>query len=238
MEPGPNTKRQLDELGRNWKQGEHILISGGTGSGKTTLASKLVDLRVRRGGYVVVFVGKTSVDRTITENYAGWTRWTKWKRKPNVSENRILLWPDTRRLRGRKAIVSHQKSVFLEALDSLMNVGKWTVQFDEGLYMTDPIFMGLGSELAMAHAQGRSNELTLLTLCQRPANLPLIIYGSADHAFAGQTRVDSDLLRLSNLGGGQSKKDLSVRMTDLGKRDFLWIPARSELEPQVVNLKR
>ncbi len=238
MEPGPKTQEQLRLLGQNWNTGEHVLVSGGTGSGKTTLASKIVKLRLDRGAYVVNFVAKPNADETILKEYAGWSRWTEWKRKPNQGERRVLLWPDTSKCRGRKEIISHQRSVFLKAIERLMVSGRWTVQFDEGLYMVDPTFANMSADIAMAHALGRSADLTLITLCQRPANLPLIIYGSADHAFASQTRVEADMLRLANLGGGQDKRELGKMLSNLRKRDFLWIPARAEgIDPQVVNLK-
>lgn len=238
MKPGPVTQEQLERLSSVWKQGEHMLISGATGSGKTALARHIDQIRINKGGHVIVFVCKLGVDETIMTDYKGWIRWKTFKKKVSPHENKVLLWPDLSKgktIRDKRAI---QREVFAEALDKLSEIGFWNVHIDEGLYMCDPKFMNLADELAMLHYMGRSSKLTVTTLSQRPSNIPLIIYGSASHAIIGRAREAQDVKRLSELGGRNSAKELAARIDSQSKHDFLWVPVAPDWEPETINLKR
>lgn len=213
-----------------------MLLSGSTGSGKTALARHVDQIRIDAGGHVVVFVCKLTPDPTIVQDYKGWTRWKKWKKRPGPHENRILLWPDTDKYKTLNEKVEHQRQVFGEALDALSNSGRWTIHIDEGLYVANPTFLNLGSQLAMLHAMGRSSKLTIITLTQRPSHLPLIIYSSASHAMIGRARERVDVNRLAELGGRQGSKELSARIDSQGRHDFLWIPVAPDWDAETINL--
>jgi energy-coupling factor transporter ATP-binding protein EcfA2 len=224
-------------MGDVWNQGEHVIISGSTGSGKTALARHVDQIRIDRGGFVMVLVCKLGKDETIMNDYKGFTRWKDWKKNPSKHENKVLLWPDTDKEKG-DAKLELQRDVFGKTFDNLLDVGKWNLHVDEGLYVCDPTYLGMSRKLALLHAMGRSSKLTITTLTQRPSHLPLIIYSSASHAFIGRTREQIDNKRLSELGGRNSAKELSSRINSQGRHDFLWVPVATDGEPETVNLAR
>ena len=236
---GPNSVEQFGRLAREWKQGEHVMVSGPTGSGKTELTRHLDEIRLNAGGHVLVMVGKLGYDETIAREYKGWTRWhdfRKGKRAVAPSDNRILLWPNTKGMKLKEAR-AHQREVFGEAFDILLSKGRWTLHVDEGLYTCDPKFLGLSDELAMLHAMGRSSGLTIITLMQRPSNVPLIVYGSASHAFIGQARERVDSQRLGTLQGNESSKELMQLVSTQGRHDFVWVPVGPDWPAEHINLR-
>lgn len=214
-----------------------MLISGATGSGKTALGRYVDQVRIDRGGFVMVMVCKPRPDRTILNDYKGFVRWKEWKKNPSPHENKVLLWPDTDKVKKMDDALDIQRDVFGRAFDELYRIGKWTLDVDEGLYTCSPYYLNLGSELAMLHAIGRSSNLTIITKVQRPSHVPLIIYSSASHAMIGRNQESTDVKRLSELGGRTSAKELAARISAQGRHDFLWVPVAPDWEPETINLR-
>ena len=211
------------------------MITGGTGSGKTLLARELDQIRLDRGGAVVVFVCKLKPDDTIRDNYKGWTRWTSWKKNPTMTENRILFWPKVENLPLKDA-VKLMKTEFEHALDEIGKIGKWTVHIDEGLFVSSPQYLGMGSTMGMLYQMMRSSKGTMITLAQRPSHLPVSIYANLSHAFVGRASELPDLKRLADMDSMVNSKVLQRMINQNGKHDFIWIPIGSDAEPERMNL--
>jgi hypothetical protein len=235
VKPGPVAGGQLRRLHAIHRQGEHALVTGPTGSGKSTLGKELVENRARHGSYVMVFSTKLRPDETLDREFKDYTVWKKFKKKPKVYEDRVILRADTRKMSTRQALL-HQRQVFGEALDELMHVGHWTFMVDEGFYFCHPQFLGLAQPLALHYAQGRTGKLTAITLAQRPANLPLIIYDNISHAFVGRVRDEEDRKRLANIGAGDKRLHESLKRQ--GLHDFTWFPIAPDWPGEPFNLAR
>lgn len=201
----------------NWKQGEHVSIIGPTGCGKTTLESRLLDVR----DSVVIFVTKIH-DDTISKDfpYPEWQRIEKWP-PPKTWMGKVLLWPKpeaTIRDTYRK-----QRAVFKDALDSIFRERNWCVVFDEQHYMCKQL--GLEVENAMLLQQGRSSGLSVVNGTQRPSWVPVVTYSSATHAMIWRTTYRDDLRRLAELGG-VDMRGLQANLLTLGKHDFIYVNTR------------
>ena len=217
---------------RGWRQGEHILIAGPTSAGKTTLASKLLPLR----SHTVMLVTKLD-DPVFAAEFKDWTRLYAWpKGGPPSYERRVLLWPKPGKTLAATREV--QRQVMADALDAIATQGKRTVCVDECIYMADPKFLNLGSELGMMHYFGRSAGITMLTLAQRPAWVPKIIYSSVTHAYVARTRDKDDAKRLADFGGLDARELAANAAVLPDRHDYVYVNPQGDAPPAVVNTRR
>ena len=194
----------------NWRQGEHVLVIGRTGQGKTTLISKIIDKRT----HAIMFATK-AYDPVLKKQFPGFMRYKEWQ-KPR--HDKIMLWPDmSTDLRSMKDI---QAGVFQDALNNVFHDRGWCLVVDEAHYMTTEL--GLGQELAMFQHQARSSGISVVTGVQRPAFIPVITYGSTTHAFMGRINEPADAKRLQSLGGVDAK-ELATHLLTLPKHEWLYV---------------
>jgi hypothetical protein len=202
-------KQFLDKW--NWKQGEHVLVIGRTGQGKTTLISKIVDRR----NHVAMFATKVH-DPVLAKQFPGFEIQKEWNPKSN--SNKVMLWPKSKE--SLREIKGHQADVFKEALDQIFHDRGWCLVVDEAHWMTTEL--GLGQELAMFQHQARSSGISVVTGVQRPAQIPVITYGSTTHAFMGRINEPGDIRRLSGLGGVDAK-ELGKHLLTLPKHEWVYV---------------
>lgn len=214
-----------------WRQGEHILVSAPTSAGKTTLAAPLLQQR----SHVMLLATKIR-DATYQREYKGWTRYTEWPKHGFMQyENRILLWPKAGKTTA-ETVAIHRR-VMRNALNHAMRDGGWCLCVDEGLYFTDPMYLGLKQELGMLHYTGRSNGVSMVTLTQRPFYLPKVVLSSITHAYFARTYDPDDRKRLADIGGLDVKRVFEnlTRLKD--RHDFLYLNPQGDATPVVVNTR-
>lgn len=209
----------------SWKQGEHVMLAANTQCGKTTLTSYLV----ARRSHVAILATKPK-DENLRKRYADYHKYGQWP--PDREDKRVLIWPaKQRKLTGD---VARQRVVLGDALDSVANEGGWCVVVDEMHYTAQ--FLRLDREVAILHHQGSSSGISMVTLTQRPAWIPKIIYTSATHAFIGSAWLPDDLRTLGAMGGpyGREVKDT---VQQLGRHDLLYVNPLGDAEPVIINIR-
>lgn len=218
--------------------GQHMFIAAPTGSGKSEMALALTDYD-RENMHVVNMVTKPTDDTFSGPRTAHWDRIDTWdpkRGKPSPYMDRVLLWPKP--LETMEQTRALQRRVFHDALNSIFRTGRRRVVIDELHYMSDPSFLGLSSDIASLHHFGRSLGITMVTLTQRPAWVPKIIYSSVDHAYIGRTTDRDDLKRLSDFGGINSRELANAVAALPSKHDFVYVNPRGDHPPVIVNTHR
>lgn len=227
-------ERWADHLKRlDFRQGQHILVSGPTSAGKTTLVRGPLDKRA----YILCLFTKLK-DETIPREYKGFKRFDAWpKHGFKHDEKRVMIWPHPERT--MRATIAKQRNIMREALDSVARQGGWCVMLDELLYMTEPRYLNLGQEVGMLHYYGRSSKISAVALTQRPFGVPRIVLSSSTHAYFARTFDRDDQKRLSELGSMDPKEIVENMRTGIYDRhDFLYLNPQGDAASSVVNTRK
>lgn len=143
-----------------WRQGQHVAVVGRTGTGKTYLVSKLVQLR----RYVVIF-------RTKPDNnkFPGFDTVRKASAMDHWRSERLLLEPEY----DQQAIEGYRM------LDRAWKDGGWTIVIDENWYAEQQL--GLKSYIVRLLTQGRSKDISVVVGMQRPVDISRFALSEITH---------------------------------------------------------
>jgi hypothetical protein len=155
-----------------WKQGEHVVIVGDTGTGKTYLTSKLLPYRK----HVIFFQSKT--DDIKFDGFRKVKTQLDIGKAPFGIDGRLLTkWI----LQPKLVNMREQRLQFSHAFEQAWKEGGWTVVVDETFFLTHKL--KLGDDLDMLLTQGRSKHITMVVGMQRPAWISRFSLSQATHAF-------------------------------------------------------
>jgi hypothetical protein len=154
---------ETDGLPTTWKVGEHIAAVGDTGTGKTYLVSKLVELRQ----YVVIF--RTKPDDI---KFPGFRKARTVAALDDLYETRILLQP----------VHSQQMRQGYELLTRVWDQGGWTLVIDEEWYCEARLHLTEWIETLLT--QGRSKKISVIVGMQRPARVSRFAISQCTHLFS------------------------------------------------------
>ena len=152
-----------------WKQGEHVVIVGDTGSGKTYLESKLLPLRKH------VLVLRTKPDDVKFDGFHRIPLLKKVGMQRFDNEGKVI----TRYLLHPK-YEDHQIEM-VKAFNKVWKEGGWCVAIDETYYATQ--ILKLERPINKLLTQGRSMHITVVCGMQRPAWISRFAMSQATHAF-------------------------------------------------------
>lgn len=160
----PTTLSTRPRAPAKWRQGEHVIIVGDTGSGKTYLESKLLELR----DYTIVV--KTKPDDI---KFDGYLKTRKFKDLMNLKVKKFVLDPGIS--------PDLQRYHIANTINLAWKQEGWTLAVDETYYWTH--VLRLEKQLNMLLTQGRSKKLTIVAGMQRPAWISRFALSQATHAF-------------------------------------------------------
>lgn len=212
---------------KQWKQGEHVFINGKTGSGKTELLFRLMEMRK----YGVTFVTKPRDPIFKSKLARGYVRADKFAPRPH--EHKILL-------RGKEgdstqAQVGNQFETFAHALDTTYAQGGWTLGIDETLWISNRL--RLTNKVGDTAFMGRALGITGIFATQRPRYIPKIVPQSCTYAFLGMMGDDDDKKVVGELG--RNKKEVIAALDGLRDRhDFVFVDTEDRLPLVIVNAQK
>lgn len=216
----------LERGADGFKQGQHATIISPTNGGKTTLAREVVKLRT----YVLGMFSKPRdplVDELVAEDHYRMTRQLDIRVEDGrVIDRRVALAPrfTTGTMAERR---QRQAAIFRKAFEYAYDAGGWCVWLDDALWLLNHLKLAEDAEMVWFH--GRTSDLSLMTLGQRPRHLPLAAYSQVEHLWLGHTGDRDDIRRLGEIGAAGPVDTELVRfiVARLERWQFLYVQPHS-----------
>jgi hypothetical protein len=191
-----------------WNPGEHVILIGPTGRGKTVLWRELIRYREARDAHVLIVATKARdsslsglapggiiTKRKLEKHERGYLLTRSWDKAVRIDHPRVLLWV---KYRGPQSVI-RQRAEAERALATIFAEGGWTVVLDELRWFVDRL--KLENWVIDLYLQGRSLGVTAMAGTQRPRHVPLEVYSNSMHLYIWGTKDQNDLKRLGGLGG-------------------------------------
>lgn len=148
-----------------WRQGEHVVLIGSTGTGKTTVAHTLLDTRT----YVCALAIKRkddTLDRFRNGPLYGLSRYkviTRWP--PDFIYHKVILWIKPKDINDSTV----QAERLYKAINEIYLDGNWCLFIDDTGYVAGQL--GLNKALVVLLNQGRSSGISTVVAMTRPSSV-------------------------------------------------------------------
>ena len=210
----------LEYMRLNWYQGEHAAIIGPTGTGKTTIASKLLDCRT----WVCVLAVKRKDDTLELFKKSGYKVIQKWP--PDYNYKHVVLWIKPENISDTRT----QADRLYYALDRMYRSGGWAIYFDEAGYIAG--HLKLANELGVLLNQGRSSHISVICTMTRPhsmvARIPAESLNQCRHLIFFRYADEREIKSCAEIAG-LSWRTMQDLMNELGEHDFLYVGKGKQL---------
>jgi hypothetical protein len=203
------------------RQGQHVLIIGTTGSGKTVLLRELL-----KGRDFVVVLGTKNNDEELYPAFeaVGYdiVAPADFDPEPDRQDSHVIFRPrvtgtgDSARKKRREA--------FETMLDEVFAAGNWTVAADELWTLT--VLLGLSTNFEEFWSAGRSEGVTVYGATQEPVYIPRLAFTASTHLFLFQNSDDERIKRIAQLSAGHSAL-VREFLPQLPEHEFIYINTRT-----------
>lgn len=187
---------------------QHVTIIGPNGTGKSTIAVRIAELRPWVFALAVKPRDVVYRDMLTAAGFRDARRGIL--PPPSGRRARVVLWPP---MEG-EASKAVQQEQFAGALDYAFRAGVWHALVDEGQYMASEL--RLAPRLSTWLKLGRSNGNGMILCVQRPAWMPRDIYSAPRHLLMFGTNDDADLRSIAGLNG-VNNRDVREAVARLGR---------------------
>jgi energy-coupling factor transporter ATP-binding protein EcfA2 len=199
---------------RLWRQSEHVVVIGPTGSGKTQLLRNIANMRT----YCTILATKP-YDKSMVEicNMDGYSTFSTWP--INLSAHQFpkrILWPDASSL---NSVRMYQRPAFELAFEHIYVVGGWTLAIDELWFFTN--VLKLASAVKLYLTQARAMYITLITCSQRTAWVPVEVFNQSTHHFYFAENDERNLNVIAGIAY-RRKEEIRDTIADLPRHHFLY----------------
>lgn len=198
----------------SWEQGEHVVLVGPTGVGKTELG---IDLLLRRRWGVFFNTKRIDATQDLLLGH-GFRRSRDGIINPQASARWIVSPPWTRKSFGRTDEV--HREIYSRALIEAFWQTAWTCLIDELEYINKDL--GIVKPVDKLLRQGRSQRNTMILGTQRPRNVTLHAFEQARHVFLWRQDDLENVKRAAELAGINRHEVMRI-MPSLGKHDVLYV---------------
>lgn len=219
--------QEFTETRFQWEQGEHVVIVGPIGSGKSTLMRSLLWER----DWVTVLCSKKK-DRTYDEYLKeGYIRAEKWPPPMPPKDQRsqhVLLWPKIKTMDDINGLAP----VFHNCLWNVFIDESWAVGLDDLFFLCKKL--RLTADIEAINYQVRSMGVSMVACMQRPAWVPRSAWDQASHAFIRRLQDVEDLRTIRGLSLGTAK-ELEEWTRQLKRYEWLYLPvAHGDTQPPCI----
>jgi hypothetical protein len=193
------------ELIDSWDQGQHVVILGKTGSGKTTVAFEIMEQRIEQRGAMCCALGTKARDDTLRRT--GWPILRKWP--PTYAQRQthhVIFWPAY----SRPSVARHTLAPKItELLDEIMAEGGWTLFVDEMAYLVETL--GQRAVLDEYWNGARSSRISLVAGTQRPTWLARSAVSQVDWVICFRINDLTDRTRAAEIMGDRQKYAAAIK---------------------------